>query len=119
MDDILKIGYREVKYDDAISLYQPESVKLANTPWSQVLEQNKNKCNVLFDAEENVCSEGSCYQSNSPRVYERVKSIVRCKILHSDVKPKLRYDPTIYNVAWHIRVGDIWWHFQDGPFFRQ
>ena len=41
------------------------------------------------------------------QVYNRIKSLMRCKVMHSDfAAPPLQYNMDQYNVAWHIRMGD-------------
>jgi len=49
-----------------------------------------------------------CYYSETPRVYERTKDIMRCKMMHSTFPPnvQLQFKPEYYNIAWHIRMTD-------------
>jgi hypothetical protein len=51
--------------------------------WENITRDYASECNVVFHADDFVCNYMICYYSETPRVYERVKSIARCKMMHS------------------------------------
>lgn len=51
--------------------------------WENITRDYANECNVVYHADDFVCNYMICYYSETPRVYERIKSIVRCKMMHS------------------------------------
>lgn len=67
-------------------------------------------CNVMYrDVMKGCRDDELCYTANEPRAFKRIRDIVRCKFTHvpASVLPDLVYDSTAYNVAVHLRVGDI------------
>jgi hypothetical protein len=48
--------------------------------WENITRDYKDECGVLFEADDFVCNYMICYYSETPRVYERVKNIMRCKV---------------------------------------
>lgn len=96
--------------EQADRLYHPQRINVHNQNWTDIIENNKDKCNVMFDANDIICElpdDRPCYFAEKPRIYERVKGIMRCKMMHSQVDlPPLVFEEDRYNVAWHLRVKD-------------
>lgn len=91
----------------AKELYQLETVSVEHNVWENITRDYQDRCGVLFLADDFICNYMICYYSETPRVYERVKDIMRCKMMHSEVQlPRWRFDKDRYNVAWHIRMTD-------------
>lgn len=68
----------------------------------------KENCNILCEHTSYDTCDGICFE-HWPYIMEKTKWIMRYKFLHSTYQPSgpLVFHRQHYNVAWHIRVGDI------------
>lgn len=63
---------------------------------------------------------GWCFKYKK-EAYHKVKNIMRCKFLNTKYRPRsdeVVFEKGFYNVAWHIRVGDIARHANDSTYFQ-
>lgn len=101
----------------AKSKYNLQEVSLGGE-WNQVINNNRDQCNVLFVGSDGICEGGNCFFASNPAVYHRIRPIIRCKMMHSKIDmPPLRYDTNQYNVAWHIRAGLL--HMDDVGYYTR
>lgn len=92
--------------------------------WKKTAEKVRGKCGILVMLRDNSCpTDGTpdvtCFHTPY-KAYERAKWRMRRKFLSSKYTPTiaLKYDRFGYNIAWHLRVGDITPHKGDDAFFR-
>jgi len=109
----------EHKYSDVETKYMPTLLRVRSLKETTLLAKSKlSHCNTLFWGSDGIC-DGSCFKDTGLH-FDAVKWIFRAKFMRSRYVPKseLLYHVTDYNIAWHIRVGDIELHKSDETFFQ-
>lgn len=111
--DMVKIDHNDLELSQVrrrswLAKYRP-------TTWAEALalrDSTRGRCHVLVEGRDWMCEGpdgvvGFC-QSYKKGGFEAVKSVLRWKFSHSRYRPgTYLFDPAEYNVAWHLRTGDI------------
>ena len=93
------------KDEGSHSLLKPLKVtKIGHIPWENITmyhglgqniafglgEEDKkhmkyeaHQCNIIYEADDFICDKMVCYYSEFPKIYQRLKNIMRCKMSHS------------------------------------
>jgi len=113
---LLAFDHGDYTLQEAISTYNPRILPDMTLEKSRTMSQ---ECNVLFQNGYGTCF-GDCFFFWH-KTYEDVKWLMRYKFLtFSTYEPsRILFDITKYNVAWHLRVGDITVHADKRHLFQQ
>lgn len=80
------------------------------------------ECNVMCERSHWDQTDGKGFSIFNPSVamaYDRLKHVIRLKFRQSHFVPRAYlYSEEFYNVAWHVRVGDITLHADNTVMFE-
>lgn len=85
----------------------------------QLPSKDDKLCNLLCIHHSYDTCDGICFE-HWPYVMELTKWVMRFKFMHSTYRPErpLVFKPQHYNVAWHIRTGDVMLHWKRTEYFK-